>query len=123
MKHVTILIAILLLTGCEKRYEKPESPQVTGGGDEQHGKQLIQQYGCQSCHTIPGVQGPKGVVGPPLQKMAMRGYIAGKVPNTPANMIQWLQNPQTIDPGNAMPNLGVTASDAKDITAYLFTLK
>ncbi|HEX9162295.1 MAG TPA: c-type cytochrome [Thermoanaerobaculia bacterium] len=120
---MTILIAILLLTGCEKRYEKPESSQATGGGDEQHGKQLIQQYGCQSCHTIPGVQGPKGVVGPPLQKMAMRGYIAGKVPNTPANMIQWLQNPQTIDPGNAMPNLGVTASDAKDITAYLFTLK
>ncbi len=63
------------------------------------------------------------VIGPPLDKMAMRGYIAGKVPNSPANMTQWLQNPQSIDPGNAMPNLGLTPVDARDITAYLFTLK
>ncbi len=120
-KHI-VLAAMLLVAACSKREEQSEAA-ATAGGNPQHGKQLIQQYGCQACHTIPGVPGPNGVIGPPLDKMAMRGYIAGKVPNSPANMTQWLQNPQSIDPGNAMPNLGVTPSDARDITAYLFTLK
>jgi cytochrome c len=97
--------------------------QATGGGNPDHGKQLIQQYGCQACHTIPGVSGPRGVVGPPLDHMALRGYIAGKVANSPANLIKWLQDPQSIDPGNAMPALGVTPADARDIAAYLFTLR
>lgn len=124
MKNTLIIVAaLLLLASCEKRYEHAGVEMSTGGGNPEHGKQLIQQYGCQACHTIPGVNGPKGVVGPPLDRMAMRGYIAGKVPNTPANMIAWIQNPQSIDPGNAMPALGVTPGDAKDIAAYLFTLK
>jgi cytochrome c len=120
---MTMLFLLLLLAACEKRYEQAEVHEVTGGGDPMHGKQLIQQYGCQACHTIPGVKGPKGVVGPPLDRMAMRSYIAGKVPNTPQNMMTWIQNPQVLDPGNAMPALGVTPADARDITAYLFTLK
>ena len=122
-RSLIVIAAVLLLAGCQKHYEQEAVQQATGGGDPQHGKQLIQQYGCQACHTVPGVPGPKGVVGPPLDRMAMRGYIAGKVPNTPANMIAWIQNPQSIDPGNAMPALGVSPADAKDITAYLFTLR
>jgi cytochrome c len=62
-------------------------------------------------------------VGPPLDKMAERTFIGGKIQNTPQNMMQWLQNPQAFDPGNAMPNVGVTPNDARDITAFLFTLK
>ncbi len=31
-------------------------------------------------------------------------------------------DPQGVEPGTAMPNLGVTATDAQDIAAYLFTL-
>jgi cytochrome c1 len=38
-------------------------------------------------------------------------------------MMKWLQNPQALDPNNAMPNLGVTPKDSGDITAYLYTLK
>jgi cytochrome c len=117
-----IIVATILLAACGKP-ETAEVTQATGGGNPDHGKQLIQQYGCQACHTIPGVTGPRGVVGPPLDHMALRGYIAGKVPNSPANLIQWLQNPQSIDPGNAMPALGVTPADARDIAAYLFTLR
>lgn len=125
MKRVAFVVALVLLSACptEKRYEKPLNTAATGGGNSDRGKQLITQYGCASCHTIPGIKGPKGVVGPPLDNIGARTIIAGKVQNTPQNMTQWLQNPQAFDPGNAMPNLGVTPNDARDIAAYLYTLK
>jgi len=116
----TTLLA-LSLAACGRHEQAKTQP--PGGGDRARGQLLIQQYGCQTCHSIPGMRGPKGVVAPPLDKMALRTFIGGKVPNTPENMIQWLQNPQTFDPGNGMPNLGVTATDARDITTFLFTLK
>jgi cytochrome c1 len=55
--------------------------------------------------------------------MAARTYIAGVVSNTPDNMIRWIQNPPGIDEKTAMPNLGVTEQDARDIASYLYTLK
>jgi cytochrome c1 len=93
------------------------------GGNPYRGKLLIQQYGCGGCHEIPGVDGANAVVGPPLTHIANRVYIAGKVANTPQNMQLWIINPQRIDPKNAMPNLGVTSPDSRDITAYLYTLQ
>ena len=124
IRRALIASLLLLLCACpEKREEHAQVRAVTGGGDSVRGKQLVTQYGCPSCHSIPGISGPKGVVGPPLDPLAQRTFIAGKVQNTPQNVIQWLQNPQSFDPANAMPNLGVTANDARDIAAYLFTLK
>lgn len=108
-------LVLFLLIACTKHTESI--------GDARRGQQLITQYGCASCHIIPGVEGPKGVVGPPLEKMGQRTFIAGKVQNTPENLVQWLQNPQGFDPGNAMPNLGVSDKDARDMAAFLFTLK
>jgi len=116
-----ILLIVLLLTACN-RQEKNEA-QVQTGGSIDRGKAAIQRYGCQACHKVPGVDGPQGMVGPSLEHMAARNYIAGKFPNTPENMTRWLQNPQSMDPNNAMPNLSVTPADSRDITAYLYTLK
>ena len=107
---------VLLLAACTK-----ESPPVVG--DATHGRQLVQQYGCTSCHDIPNVSGPRGMVGPPLTHVASRQFIAGKFPNTPDNLINYLQNPQAADPQNVMPNLGLTADQSRDITAFLYTLK
>ena len=50
-----------------------------------------------------------------------RMYIAGVLPNTPENMLRWLQNPPAVDPLTAMPNLGVTEADARDMAGYLYT--
>jgi cytochrome c1 len=55
--------------------------------------------------------------------MGTRRYIAGRLPNTPNNLIGWLQSPQSIEPGSVMPNLGVTQRDARDMAAYLYTLR
>jgi cytochrome c2 len=96
---------------------------LTHGGDAARGKELIRSYGCGSCHTIPRVTGAEASVGPSLQGIATRAYIAGVLPNQPENMIRWIMNPPGVDEKTAMPNLHVTATDARDIAAYLYTLQ
>jgi len=93
------------------------------GASAERGRQALAAMGCAACHTISGVRGANGKVGPPLDGIAERTMIAGEIPNTPANMIRWIQNPQAIEPGTAMPSLGVSEPMARDIAAYLYTLK
>ncbi|WP_213452076.1 c-type cytochrome [Rhizomonospora bruguierae] len=101
----------------------PAAPPQVPAGDPGRGAGLISQYGCGSCHTVPGVAGADGLVGPPLVRFGSRSYIAGKLVNNGANLQRWIQHPQQVDPGTAMPDLGVNATDAQDIAAYLFTMK
>jgi cytochrome c1 len=96
---------------------------VQMSGDAGRGRDLIQFYGCGSCHTIPGVYTARGTVGPPLMSFAERTMIAGEVPNSPANLVRWITNPKANESGTAMPNLGVTNNDAHDLAAYLYTLR
>jgi cytochrome c2 len=98
-------------------------PVEVEGGNAQAGHEAIINYGCGACHVIPGVAGAQGAVGPPLDGWLQRQFIAGSLPNTPDNLIQWIQNPQTLEPGSAMPSLGVSDNDARDIAAYLYTIK
>lgn len=92
-------------------------------GNPDQGKQLITSYGCGSCHTIPGVHAARGLVGPPLYFFGRRTMIAGELPNTPENLVQWLRNPPGVEPGTAMPNLGLSQNQAQDIAAYLDSLQ
>jgi cytochrome c oxidase subunit II len=102
-------------------------PPVAGGGGDvaAAGKDLISQKGCGGCHTIPGVQGANGTIGPNLAGVASRRMIAGgAVPNTgPDDLKKWIMNPPALKPGTAMPNLGLTDDEATKIVAYLETLK
>ncbi|RKH43077.1 cytochrome c [Corallococcus sp. AB049A] len=93
------------------------------GGDVERGKEALRHYGCGGCHVIPGVPGATGQVGPSLEGIALRTYLAGRLQNAPENMVRWVQHPQSIEPGNAMPELGVKDGDARDIAAYLYTLR
>lgn len=83
----------------------------------------MRSYGCGSCHTIPGVAEADGVVAPPLTDWARRSYIAGQVPNTPDNLVSWIVSPEEIAPGTAMPDLGVSPAEARDIATYLLGLR
>jgi len=96
---------------------------MISNADAGRGRAAIRRYGCGSCHSIPGITGAGGLVGPPLGQIASRVYIAGVLPNEPENMIRWIQNPPAVDEKTAMPNMGVTARDARDIAAYLYTLR
>ncbi len=93
------------------------------GGDVEAGRTAVKTYGCDACHTIPGVADARGPVGPPLTQIANRIYIAGVLTNTPDNLVEWIQNPARVDPRSAMPNLGVDQTAARDIAAYLYTLR
>jgi|SRR5947209_6137050 len=95
----------------------------TQGGEADRGRDLIRHYGCHTCHTIPGIAGADGNVGPPLTLIAHRSFIAGELPNNPGNLVQWIRHPRSIEPKTAMPEMGVTDQDAKDIAAYLYTLR
>ena len=100
-----------------------ESAAAMTGGDPDRGKSAVQKYGCGACHTIPGIPGAYATVGPPLTQMGSRNYIAGVMKNTPENLIQWIQNPPAVDPKTAMPHLGISESDARDVAAFIYTLK
>ena len=118
-------LLMLLLCGCANEYRGDrlaEARQLTGG-EPDRGKTAMQRYGCGTCHTIPGVPGAVASVGPPLDAIANRTYLAGRLINTPANMMKWIRVPQSIDPKTAMPDMGVSESDGRDIAAYLYTLK
>lgn len=87
------------------------------------GVSAIRKYGCGSCHTIPGISGAHGLVGPSLAGLGSRVYVAGALPNRLDTLAQWIQNPKAIHENTAMPVLGVTAREAADIAGYLSTLK
>ena len=114
----TLLTGALLISGCTESHPVRTVP----GGNPHAGKLAIQAYGCGACHTVPGVRGADGLAAPPLTRFADRSFIAGEASNTTDNLIRWIQAPESIEPGTAMPNLGVTAGIARDIAAYLYTL-
>ena len=112
-----------LLAGCYDEMERYTSVTNPTSGSAKNGAALIAQYGCGSCHIVPGVAGANGLVGPPLTHMGRRVYIAGMLRNSPENMIAWLENPQAIVAGNVMPRMGLNRNQAQDIAAYLDTLR
>lgn len=116
-----ILISLTLAAAACQRFS---TPSFSGfGGDPKGGAVVITREGCGSCHEIPGVVDADGQAGPPLTHFARRTLIAGVLPNTPSNLVLWLKTPQTVVPGNAMPNMGLSDGQAKDVATYLYTIK
>ena len=89
-------------------------------GDPSHGPDLIRRYGCGGCHTIPGIPGADGQVGPPLSGLIHRLYIGGVTTNSPDHLVQWIMEPQKFSPNSAMPRTGISEAEARDVAAYLY---
>ncbi|HYG86848.1 MAG TPA: c-type cytochrome [Azospirillum sp.] len=96
--------------------------EITGGNPEA-GRKAIKARGCGGCHEIPGVRGANGTVGPPLKGVAKRGYIAGVLPNSGDNMVQWILDPPGVDAKTAMPKIVDDEQEARHIAAFLYTLE
>jgi cytochrome c2 len=116
---VVVCLAAGLISGCKERTAVLAASAVPA----QRGAAAITTYGCGKCHTIPGIDEAKGAVGPPLEFIARRTYIAGNFPNTPDTLAHWIMAPQTMKPKTAMPSLGLTESQSRDVVAYLETLQ
>jgi cytochrome c len=122
-----LLCAVLLSisTACDRpgRIEVERAAMLTSGGDARLGRIEIRKYGCNTCHEISGIPGARGLIGPRLDGVAQRYYIAGELPNTPDNLMLWIEHPRQVEPHTAMPEMGVTEQDSRDIAAYLYTLR
>lgn len=93
------------------------------GGNPSAAPELIVRYGCAGCHSIPGIPEAGGQIGPALNNVARQGYVGGVVQNTTQNLIDWIVDPRATDPMSAMPRTGITRSQARDVAAYLLSLR
>jgi cytochrome c2 len=121
--RITTAVILLLsvgLIGCQSPADITPQRSVPGG-DPDRGRLLVQEHGCTACHTIPGVRRPDTLVGPPLNNWVERQLIAGRFPNQPDYLIEWIMTPQSMIPSSGMPDLGVAEPEARDIAAFLYT--
>jgi cytochrome c2 len=121
------LIAIVLVTAAwlftEAWMAANQSDTVARaltGGNPAHASVLVTRYGCGGCHTIPGLPATNGKVGPPLGGLRQRVFIAGVLPNTADNLINWIVEPRAYSPGSAMPVTGISKAEARDVAAWLY---
>jgi mono/diheme cytochrome c family protein len=110
MPRLIALFALLPLAACSH-----------DSGERAKAKALI-AANCAACHVVPGVATAQGRVGPSLAGLAKRQVVAGLLPNTPANLRRFLEHPQSVQPGGAMPELGLSPEQTKIIADYLYTL-
>jgi len=90
-------------------------PYVLNTDASSRGKQLFySKYGCQACH-IANYKTDKGYVGPALTGVGNR-LTAGWI-------YRWLEDPEAVRPGTMMPNFNLKEDEARDLTAFLMTLK
>jgi cytochrome c1 len=120
-KTPLLAVCAVLVAGCHRPAYDAHWPNF--GGDAKRGAIVITQASCGGCHAIPGLQQANGMVGPPLDHFARRTMIAGLLPNTPERLIEWVRFPQTVLPGNAMPDSHLSDQQARDVAAYLYTLR
>jgi cytochrome c len=116
-------VGLLLVAACDSQSRPKARRQLVAGGEPKVGERTFARYGCVSCRTIPGVNGAHGKVGPSLDAWVQRRYVAGVAPNSPETLIRFIRDPQSVAPGTAMPNTGVTEHDARQMAAYLYTLR
>jgi cytochrome c2 len=122
---VVLLIGVGIYTGYQVKFTQQARARAVAltAGDPDFGRNLAMRYGCAGCHTIPGVPGAQGKVGPSLQGFAARVYIGGVATNSPDTLVQWIENPRAIDPKTAMPVTGISRAEARHVAAYLYTLR
>lgn len=122
-----LALATTLVAAASSIYDRSrierEANAATGGVGSRAVNVMIGN-GCAGCHTIPGVPGATGTVGPRLDgTLSARSYIAGTMPNTPRNMVRWIQAARDINEKTIMPSTGIADQEARDIAAYLYALR
>ncbi|HEX8925687.1 MAG TPA: c-type cytochrome [Terriglobales bacterium] len=115
--------AALLLLGLAACNSASKAVRATGG-DPAKGRDVVAHYGCTACHSIPGLSQTGDVTGPSLAHVGSADAIAGgQVQNTPQNLVAWIQAPSRLKPSTSMPNMNVNEADARNIAAFLCTLR
>lgn len=125
------LAPVLLMVGCDEvahlrsTYQPVslEDARRIDDADPLRGRRLVAQVGCVHCHEIPGHRAPTAHAGPPLTRFALRTNIGGSLPNQPGQLARFVMNAPEELPGTGMPAMPVDRAQARDIAAYLYTLR
>ena len=113
---LAFLAAALALAACGG-----DEPSLSvEGASGKRGAEIIRDVGCGSCHVIPGVPQADGRVGPELTGVDDKRFLAGELPNTTDNIVDWIMDPQRFEPDTVMPDLGLDEEQARDVAAYLY---
>ncbi len=115
-----LLLACAGLVACDG---PPDRTPTLGDADPVRGRQLVVAKGCAACHAFPDVPWPRGGLGPSLDGFGRQGLIAGRLPNQPGVLMQFVRNAPQLVPGTAMPAVTMTDQEARDVTAYLLELQ
>lgn len=117
-RRAPALCVALLLTACDG---PPDRRPTLGDADIARGRQLVVDKGCVACHALPDVKWPRGGLGPSLENFGRQGLIAGRLPNQPGVLMQFVRDAPAQLPGTAMPAIPMTDQEARDVVAYLLT--
>ena len=117
---ILVAAAVALAEQASSEHEALTLAMTLTGGNPENAPALLRRYGCAGCHTIEALTGATGLVGPPLEHLRQRIYIAGHLQNTADHLIQWIAAPQRLSPGSAMPDTGITEREARDVAAFLY---
>jgi cytochrome c len=119
MRGLMFLSASMLCCACDH-----------GHGDQarvHHGQRrqtvAVIAANCGACHRVPGVAAAQGRVGPSLGGISRQQIIAGHFANTPENLTAWIEHPQSLLPGDAMPETGLSHDQVRKIVDYLYTME
>jgi cytochrome c2 len=119
-RQASALTAFLMGLGGEEGRRSPAGP-ASPGGDASRGRELVETAGCKGCH----------VVGDDERLRKERGFSYDIAPELtragskldPEWLFRWLKNPREYRPKTQMPNLRLTDREARDIVAYIMTLR
>ncbi|MGI5187218.1 cytochrome c oxidase subunit II [Promicromonospora sp. CA-289599] len=87
------------------------------------GREIFMSSSCVYCHTVAGTEA-RGTLGPDLTHLASRQMIgAGVLPNDRESLARWIEHPQDVKPGNAMPGTELEDDELEDLITYLESLE
>jgi cytochrome c oxidase subunit II len=127
-QHAKMLLRVYVQTPADfdawVSQQKQSARQNFGGNAAAvEGEKAFMSNACINCHTIAGTPAT-GLFGPDLTHLASRDTIAsGAVKNTPTNLRQWIDDPNSMKPGCLMPAMHLKDHDLDTITAYLEQLR
>lgn len=121
MKHRSLfLLTILALCACDG---PPDRSPALDSADPARGRKIVTAIGCTACHRFPDIGFPRGALGPALDGFADQRQIAGRIPNQPGTLLHFIRDAPALVPGTLMPPMPMSDEDARDVTAYLLTLR
>ncbi|MER8522838.1 MULTISPECIES: cytochrome c [unclassified Mesorhizobium] len=123
-----IVVLVAALAGISLYFEQSRRVEQKAdnatGGVSARAIPIMMANGCAGCHTITGVPGAQGLVGPRLDaSLPTRVYVGGVLRNRPENLIRWIRGAREINPHTAMPSTRISEQEARDVAAYLYSLK